>query len=71
MDIIDVHTRSLADLADAYARTREHRLRPVSIKTAIRALRILAPETPCSDKELSSIVAAAAVRYGHPIEFDG
>ncbi|TYR36749.1 hypothetical protein FY036_00740 [Mesorhizobium microcysteis] len=70
MDIIDVHTRSIADIADAYARTRQQRSRPLSIRTAIRALRILAPENPCSDKELSGIVAAAAVRYGHPVEFD-
>lgn len=70
MTIIDINSRSIHQLADHYARSRKHRERPVSIAAAIRAIRILSPDMRYTDKELASIVAAAALDHGHSVDFD-
>lgn len=70
MTIIDLNTRSIENLADHYPGSRAHRTRAVSVSAAIRAIRMVAPDVKYSDQELVKIIAAAAVRYGHAVEFD-
>lgn len=70
MAIIDLRSRSIETLAEDYARSRSKRSRPVSMTAAIRALRTISPDLAHTDRELADIVAAAAVRYGHVVDFD-
>lgn len=61
---------SIEELADQYARSRKDRFRPVSMAAALRAIRILVPDCPWTDRELADLVAAKAIQYGHAVEFD-
>ena len=70
MSIIELNSRSVETLAEAYARSRAERARPVSTAAAIRAIRTVSPNLTQSDRELSNIVAAAALRHGHVVDFD-
>jgi len=70
MDIIDLRLRSAEKLAEDYARSRNMLTRPVSTAAAIRALRTISPALAQTDRELRDIVAAAAVRHGHVVDFD-
>lgn len=70
MSIIDLKTYSVELLAENYAKSRRKRTRPVSTMAGIRAIRAFSPNLVQTDKELSTIVAAAALRHGHVIDFD-
>lgn len=70
MTIISLNSRTVEVLADRYAKSLRQRTRPVSMSAAIRAIRTVAPDLALSDRELTDIIAACAVQYGHAIEFD-
>lgn len=70
MTIVDLRYHSVEVLAEDYARSRRKRTRPVSTTAAIRAIRTISPNLTQTDKELTNIVAAAAVRHGHVVDFD-
>ncbi len=70
MHIIDLRFHSVEVLAEDYARSRRKRTRPVSVSAAVRAIRTISPNLTQTDRELSNIVAAAAVRHGHVVDFD-
>lgn len=70
MALIDLRFRSIEILAEDYARSHSKRSRPVSMTAALRALRTISPELAHTDRELVNIVAAAAVRHGHVVDFD-
>ena len=61
---------TLLQIIAHYVETRRSTTQPVSIAVAVRAIRMVEPGCPLSDRELADLIAAAAVTRGFAIDFD-
>jgi len=64
-------TRSMSDVVEHYVDRRGKSGAPVSTRQATATLRMLMPDCPLTDREIGNLIAAAAVRKGCCVVFDG
>ncbi|TKT82645.1 hypothetical protein [Aquamicrobium sp. LC103] len=63
--------RAVAQVVEQYVASRKSRDLPVSTAHALRAIRTVLPNCDMSDRELTDLVAASAIKSGRTISFDG
>lgn len=62
--------RTLSHLVDHYVERRSKSGWPISTGHAIVAIRMVAPDCAMSDRQLSELVAASAIRQGCNVTFE-
>lgn len=60
----------LSSIIGQYVRARRTANGPLSISSAITAIRLVGGGTTLSDRELADLIAAAAIDCGLPVDFD-
>lgn len=70
MTTIAFVSRATNDIIDHYIETRRKSDMPVSTGQAIRAIRAALPKCDLTDRQLTDMVAAAAIRGGRNVNFD-
>ena len=60
----------LSEIIGQYVRTKRASSRPLSITNALKAIRLIQGRSTLSDRELSDLIAAAAIDSGLSIDFD-
>jgi hypothetical protein len=70
MITIGFEARVLSNIVDEYVRSRKNRDWPISVASAVRAVRYISPSPGVSDTELASTIAAAAIAQGRNVDFD-
>jgi hypothetical protein len=70
MITIGSEARVLSNIVDEYVRSRKNRDWPISVASAVRAVRYISPSPGVSDAELASTIAAAAIAQGRNVDFD-
>src|SRR5690606_36083009 len=60
----------LSEIIVQYVRTKRASARPLSITNALKAIRTAEGRSTLSDRELSDLIAAAAIDSGLAIDFD-
>ena len=67
--MIEYETLRFRTLVDQYMLTKKSQM-VISIAAASKALLTVMPEFPAGDRELSELIAAAAVKHGYAVSFD-
>lgn len=62
--------RLVTDVVEQYVRSRRPANPAVSTELAVRAIRTAIPNCELSNRELSDLVAASAIRNGRSVAFD-
>ncbi|HWK65051.1 MAG TPA: hypothetical protein VNS34_08935 [Rhizobiaceae bacterium] len=70
MATIDFQERSIEKVVEHYVDSRTDDPRPISTTYALRAIRTVLPRCGLSDRQLSDMVAAFAIRKGRNVAFD-
>lgn len=60
----------LSEIIGQYVKTKRTSTRPLSITNAMKAIRTVEGRSTLSDRELSDLIAAAAIDSGLSIDFD-
>lgn len=70
MEIIGFQKRVLDNVVDEYVRTRKNKDWPISVASAVKAVRYVSPSPGISDRELASAIVASAIAQGRNVAFD-
>ncbi len=70
MSIVSFEQRSLGRVVDQYIESKRNLDWPLSVASAVTAVRTVSPYPQLSDKELGSVIISAAVAKGRNVAFD-
>lgn len=68
--MITIQPRTVSDIVEHYMDRRGKSREMVSTRQAVSTIRMVAPQCSLSDRELSDMIAASAVRRGCSVAFD-
>jgi hypothetical protein len=70
MNPVNFENRKLSRVVDEYIRTRRNTEWPISVVSAVKAVRYVCPSPSHSDRDLASLVITAAIAQGRNVAFD-
>lgn len=68
--MIKYHPIRLNELVEHYMDCQSSNATAISVAAASRAITMVMPDCPLPGRELADLIAAAAVRHGHAVNFD-